>query len=490
MLIKSIRSKIAFLYMIILALTLASFSFVVYQYVWYSLHDNMERLLISKAAGIEDSINTYWEAEKLGIVSGGMEDPAYPKRRNINFAKIAEKWVEEEPKDPRLLDTIVRIFNTDGIPIASSKIMPDVVFVPKKDFLSVLQGKQRFDTVKSEMMPHRVVSVNVYTKPVFENDKVAYIVQVASPLDAVEAALNNLKIALGTIVPIVVLATGIIGYLLAMAALHPVNNMIRTIRQITAANMKLKIAVPRTNDEIQRLAETFDDMLGRLDHAFTSQRQFVEDLSHELKTPLTVMKGEFEVALKKMRSSEEYESILKSGLEEINKITSLVENLLMIARLESNQIAPEITAVELAGLVSNIVSDMKVLADQKQIQLAFSGPSSQPIKGDTNQLKRLFVNLIDNAIKYTPPGGRISIYMDRDNGNVSIRIVDTGKGIPKEELDHIFDRFYRVDKSRSSIGFGLGLSIVKSIAEMHKGTVTVSSQPGQGTTFNIRLPLQ
>ena len=489
MFIKSIRSKIAFLYMVILGLTLTSFSVVVYQYMWFSLHENMDRLLISKAAGIENAINTYWDAEKLGLVSGGQDEKAYMKRRNINFAKIAERWVEEEPKDPRLLDTIVRIFNTDGVPIASSKVMPDAVFVPRKEFLSVLQGRQRFDTVAVEISAKKTAAVKVFSAPVFENDKVAYIVQVASPLDAVEIVLNNLKIALFMVVPIVVLATGVVGYLLAMAALHPVNSMIRTIRQITAANMKLKITVPATNDEIQRLAETFDDMLARLDNAFTSQRQFVEDMSHELKTPLTIMKGEFEVALKKARSAEEYESILKSSLEEVNKISSVVENLLIIARLESSQITPEITGVDLAVLVRNIINDMNVLADQKQIALTFSAPRSLQVRGDTNQLKRLFVNLLDNAIKYTPGGGKISVYMDSDEKQASIRVVDNGNGIPPEELEHIFDRFYRVDKSRSSVGFGLGLSIVKSIAEMHKGSISVSSQFGQGATFTVKLPL-
>jgi heavy metal sensor kinase len=253
--------------------------------------------------------------------------------------------------------------------------------------------------------------------------------------------------------------------------------------------MKLKIAIPDTNDEIRQLAETFDGVLARLDKAFNSQRQFVEDLSHELKTPLTIMKGEFEVLLKNGRTAEEYVATLKSGLEEIDKLTALVENLLMIARLESHEIAPEITAVDISALIRKIADDMKVLADQKEIDLRLSVPDGIVLSGDAKGLKRLFANLLDNAIKYTPSRGKISVYASREEPYARITVADTGNGIPPEELSHIFDRFYRVDKSRSSGGFGLGLSIARSIAEMHKGMISVTSHPDQGSVFTVKLPL-
>ena len=491
MFIKSIRFKITFLYMAILAITLAFFSAVVYKYMSYNLYESMDKLLLSKAEGIEKAIDTYWEADRLNVVGDTVDEKALSKRRNINFSKIAQRWVEQESTDPRLLDIIVRVFTTDGLAIASSKAVPlDVRFVSKSDFLSVLQGKERFDTINAEIAPAKMTRLRVFSTPVIENDKVAYIVQVASLLGTIETALANLRITLVVVSPLAVLATGIVGYLLGLVALHPVGSMIRTIRQITAANLKLKIAIPDTNDEIQHLAETFDDMLGRLEHAFTSQRQFIEDLSHELRTPLTVMKGEFEVALKKARTPEEYEAVLRSSLEEINTIAGLVDNLLMLARLDSKEITAEMRPVNLAALLRSIAADMKPLAEFKKVSLILAAGRDITLEGDEAKLKRLFVNLVDNAIKYTPAHGSVTIKLERDNTHVMASVVDTGVGVPKEELSHIFDRFYRMDKSRASIGFGLGLSIAKSIAEMHRGTIAVESQIGTGTKFTVTFPLK
>ncbi|MBN1526508.1 MAG: HAMP domain-containing protein [Candidatus Omnitrophica bacterium] len=491
MFIKSIRFKITFLYMVILAITLAFFSAVVYKYMSYNLYESIDKLLLSKAEGIEKAIDTYWEAERLNVVGDAVDEKALSKRRNINFSKIAQRWVEQESTDPRLLDIIVRIFNTDGLTIASSKAVPlEVRFVSKRDFLSVLQGRERFDTINAEMAPAKMTGLRVFSTPVIENDKVAYIVQVASPLSTIETALANLRMTLAVVSPLAVLATGIVGYLLGLVALHPVGSMIRTIRQITAANLKLKIAIPDTNDEIQHLAETFDDMLGRLEHAFTSQRQFTEDLSHELRTPLTVMKGEFEVMLKKRRTPEEYESVLRSSLEEIDAITGLVDNLLMLARLDSKEIKPEMKPVRLTSLLSSIIDDLKPLSEQKKIALVFSAEGRIELRADEPEIKRLFVNLVDNAIKYTPPGGKVTVEAREKDGLAKVTVADTGVGVAEKELPHIFDRFYRLDKSRASIGFGLGLSIAKSIAEMHRGTIAVESRLGAGTKFIVTLPVK
>jgi len=231
-------------------------------------------------------------------------------------------------------------------------------------------------------------------------------------------------------------------------------------------------------------------MITRLDEAFTTQRQFMEDISHELKTPLSVLKGELEVTLKKIRSTQEYESALHSSLEEVNRIAGIVENLLTLARFDAKTTTLQAQALDLSALIRDAVEAIQVLAVQKQISLQLNGAHTVEVFADKNQLKRLILNILDNAIKYTQPGGKISIDLRQQKETADVDIIDTGIGIPEDELPHIFDRFYRVDKSRSSAGFGLGLSIAQSIAMAHGGKITAKSNLPQGTIFTISLPLK
>ncbi|OGW84805.1 MAG: hypothetical protein A2987_02500 [Omnitrophica bacterium RIFCSPLOWO2_01_FULL_45_10] len=489
MFFKSIRFKITVLYMLILAFTLSIFSGILYHNVKAGLHSNMDTLLKSKAGGIAQSIDTYWEASNIEALERQEKPEALRKRRNINFAKFAQRWVKEESSDPKLLDIVVRLFDTDGAVIASSKNTQGLVSeIPRKDFISVLQGTSRFDTVGSGYGPGRM-AFRLYTKPIFENEKVAYIVQIGSPLSSVQVALNNLKVALFILFPVTVFVTGIMGAFLAKATLHPVDSMIKTIHQITAENMRLRLSVPATKDEIQKLAETFNDMLLRLDRAFRSQRQLFEDLSHELKTPLTILKGEFEVVLSRMRSAREYEDIIKSALEEIDRLAKLAENLLLLARVDSKEASPDRRPLDLNLLLEGIINNIKGVSELKQIQVSFKGNGSVPLVADENQLKTLFLNILDNAIKYTPQKGRINVSLEKNDSFAKVKIQDTGIGIKEEDIAHIFDRFYRVDKSRNSAGFGLGLSIAKSIALAHNGNIEAESTPPHGTTFIISLPI-
>jgi signal transduction histidine kinase len=265
--------------------------------------------------------------------------------------------------------------------------------------------------------------------------------------------------------------------------------MIETIHQIRAENMKVKLKIPNTKDEIQKLAETFNDMLTRLESAFNMQRQLFADLSHELKTPLTILKGEFEVILRKARSNEEYQGTLKSALEETDRIIKLAENLLILAKFDSKEGFKKKDKVDIAAILNGIANNSRGVAELKDIALSFSAEEGLFAIGDPDQFKTLFLNIIENALKYTPKSGRVDISAVRSGSFCEVSVKDTGPGIPHDEAAHIFDRFYRVDKSRSSAGFGLGLSIAKSIADAHDGNITLSSLPGEGTTFRISLPI-
>ena len=486
---KSIRFKITIVYMAILAITLYIFSTILYHQVSKSLYDNIDTLLSSRADGIVSAIGTYWATEKLGPMRYGAASEGETGLENADFATIAQRWVGARSKDPKLLNTIVQIFDAKGDIVASSKNTQGITNVSEQTLFAALQGKSTFDTLTTSFPTKKMQIFRVFITPAIENDRVEYVVQVASPLDSIIDALNSLKVTLFILFPITVLITGIAGAFLVKLTLRPVDNMIHTIHDITAENMKLKLSIPNTKDEIQKLAETFNDMLARLENSFTSQRHLFEDLSHELKTPLTILKGEFEVILKKMRSPQDYEAILRSSLEEIDKMTRLVENLLMLASLESKRTMPEKRALDISTLLKGVVDNIRRLAERKRLTVDIAGKEGVLVVGDEKELKQLFLNIIDNAVKYTPEGGNINIKITEDAQAATISIKDTGIGVPPADIPHIFDRFYRVPVARSSHGFGLGLSIVKAIVDAHNGTIKVEGALGEGTTFVITLPL-
>lgn len=489
---KSIRFKITLWYMLVLALTLFLFSVILLHYFQRRLFSNFDSALNIKARGIATSINTYWETEKLEAIQDGAKGYFLNKSNNINFAKIAERWVEESTEDPILLDVVVEIFDAKGQSIASTKNIPSVLTPEQNVLRTVLEGKTFLNNVLIEFPTSEPEESSLFRRviiPVIENKRVAYAVLVASPLQSVNEALYNLRLILFLLLPLTVVLTGLIGASFAIFTLRPVDKMINTIHQITAENLSLRILVPDTKDEIRRLADTFNEMLNRLESAFVSQRQFIEDLTHELKTPLSVIKGELEVTLKRIRSAQEYESVLLSNMEEVNRIIRIVEELLLLARFDSKAISLQNVKIDVNSMLVNLVKDMKILSNQKSISISFDSPAHCHVNGDEEKLKLLFQNVIDNAIKYSPEGGKIKVELLQKDNFAAIVIQDNGIGISEKDCPHIFDRFYRVDNARSGIGFGLGLSIAKSITEAHQGEISVKSIVGAGSTFSVHLPL-
>jgi len=350
--------------------------------------------------------------------------------------------------------------------------------------------------------------LRIMTFPVVENSHVTKIVQIASSLEGVEDALNKLFLILIISVPSTLILASLGGQFLAHKALKPVDNITQTARMITSQNLNQRINPPKVKDEISRLIETFNEMISRLDQSFRQMKQFSSDASHELKTPLTILKGEVEVMLRKERTSQEYEQTLRSNLEEINRMSQIVEDLLNLSKADTGEIRLNKEDVNLTEILNEVAAQMERLAKTKKLHLSATNHHQDiHIFGDALRLRELFINLIENGIKYTEEGGSIHIilqkeypppvtgqpdWVEREKGQfVKIIVSDTGIGIAKEDQERIFNRFFRVDKARSREqgGSGLGLSICKWIVEAHQGEIGVESELAKGSSFIVRLPL-
>jgi heavy metal sensor kinase len=315
---------------------------------------------------------------------------------------------------------------------------------------------------------------------------------VAEPLNVIAEGLRRLRRDFFAGVPLILLLASLGGYFLARKSLSPIALMDQQTQRITAEKLSLRLDVPNPRDEVGRLATTINALLARLDAAFSEQQRFIADASHELRTPLAVLRGETEVALQQDRATSEYQQSLALVKEEAERLSRIVENLFMLARESVD--APSLIRepVRLDELIVDCFRAAQVLAAQKGLRLSFDGNvPAVTVNGDDEMLKRTLLNILDNAVKYTPSGGEVTIALGSRNGDALITVSDTGIGIPVEAQSRIFDRFYRVDRARSRAlgGAGLGLSIARWIVEGHGGSLQVESAPGRGSAFTMELPL-
>ncbi len=350
------------------------------------------------------------------------------------------------------------------------------------------QGLPTFETVEG-LGPY---PVRILTWPVIRGGRVINFIQVGMSRENLYTTRRRFLLVMAAVLPIALLLAGGGGWALARRALRPVGRMTETARRISAEHLAGRLEETGADDELGRLAQTLNEMLSRLDVAFKEMRQFTADASHELQTPLTILKGEIEVALRSPRGPEEYQRILKSALEEIDKIARLVEGLLLLARADAGVLRMDQRAVDLGQLVDEVYEQARILAEARSLNLRLGAVEPVSTQGDYTHLRRLLLNLVENGIKYTPPGGEVTLSLQSSGGWASIRVEDTGIGIPQVDQARIFQRFYRSPEARSRAegGAGLGLCIAQSIAEAHGGRIEVESTSGKGSTFTIFLPTQ
>jgi len=348
-------------------------------------------------------------------------------------------------------------------------------------------GQATFETVG--LRPGSQSSFRLLTLPVVRNGAMVNIVQVAMSLKNVDATRSSFLLTLLLLAPVALAASALGGWFLARRALTPVDAMVDAARRIEAEDLTKRIPALSSDDELGRLAAVLNDMLARLERSFGAVRRFSADAAHELRTPLTILKGEIEVGLRSSQAPTEIRQTLASCLEEVERLNSLVEDLLLMARMEGNALSAPPRPVNLAEVLEDAAPALCELAVRAGNTLTVAAIPPLWIEGYDSLLFRLVFNLAENAIKYTPAGGKIEVALQQQNGSAILEVRDNGPGIAPEAQEHIFDRFYRGDPAREGNGTGLGLALVRSIVQLHKGQIRLSSVLGEGSCFYVTLPL-
>lgn len=317
-----------------------------------------------------------------------------------------------------------------------------------------------------------------------------YYVSIGRALNMNQAVVSRFTWRYFLTVPIILVTGGVLGWLLTRRALRPLHDVVRASQSITGSNLSLRIPPRGAGDELDRLIETFNRMMERLEQSFEQMRQFTTDVSHELRTPITAVRGHLEVALMSARSSEELREAISTALEETERLSNVVKTMLALSQAESGQLALRKEPSELAPLTEDALDQFRIPAEEAGVRLTCDLAPNCVANVDRIQYERLLANLLSNAVKYTGPGGEVRVGLKSDRSEVRLWVEDTGCGIPPEHLPHIFERFYRVpqDNIAGKKGMGLGLSFVAWIVKAHGGRIDVQSRPGQGTRFEVFFP--
>jgi heavy metal sensor kinase len=454
----TLRVRLTLWYVLLLALILAGFCTFIYLRLSRDLYTEADTLLLAEARGLTSALSVGDQANLASLLG---DVPA-------GTIVIAIDTTSGE---------VVASQSASGRPAADLRAMP----VQPASTTSVHSVTLAGDS-----------SWRLATVPVVVDGQTTWIVRVARSDRDVEAALRQLLVQMAFSVPLVLLVAIACGLFLAGRALDPIDAIARTAAQIGAEDLNRRLGI-RGRDEIGRLAATFDGMLNRLEQAFQQQRQFTADASHELRTPLTMLMSQIDISLGRTRSPEQYEETLRSMRDDVADLSRLVGELLMLARAEAGQEPLACDELDLTEIVASVVSSMEPLAVARQIDLLLVEHEPTPLLGDETRLLQLVINLVDNAVKYTPRGGSVSVSTWEEPGWAVLEVSDTGPGIDPRHQERIFERFFRVDSARSrGGGAGLGLAISRWIVQAHGGEIRLTSRAAgaRGATFTVYLPLR
>ncbi len=456
--LRSIRVRLTLWYLAVLAVILALFAGGVYVSMSRSLQEQLDDTVKNRARFVEALIT--FDAAGNPSLDLGRDGP-----------------------DSELDDEFQRLFDTSGeLVFDNSQTVSDVAVDPEA-LQRAQQGETHLATYDGGGGESRI-----FTTPVLRDGEPVAILQSAHATDDMRETLRGLQLILLIGVPSAIVLASVGGWWLASRALSPIDGITRAAQQITAQDLSRRLNADLPDDEVGRLARTFDGMIARLDASFQRQRQFTADASHELRTPLTAIRGQIDVALERPRVPAEYQRVLTAVHAQVDRMTRLSADLLMLARADAGSMPLHTEQVGIRQLVEGAAEQVRPLANEKNLALRVEPAPDATISADPDMLLQLLINLLDNAIKYTERGS-VAIDWQVRTGSLSILVSDTGAGIPPEHRERVFERFHRVDmgRARQDGGTGLGLAICRSIVEAHGGTIAVESSEA-GSTFIVTLP--
>ena len=461
----SLRTRVTAFYVSMLALALVFFSFAVYGGVRAYLAKSLERDLNHTAEAIV--------ADYLV--------PLESKGQSWFLSEMTESY------PPGISDPFVRISQGGKVLYESGDLRDPLVRVSKLPLPADTAEMNSFHRAMAETGQPLMIYDRSYSPP----HGAPIVVETGASMEPLFQLLHSLFMILLIATPAILIGAAVGGHLLMAGPLRPVVVLTEQAERIGRKELGERLSIIRSGDELERLSLALNRMIDRLEEALAHNQRFSADASHELRTPLTIIRGELEALLEIPGLLDQATEGISSALEESDRMSRIVDNLMTISRLDGGGERMEMLPLELTGVLKTTLDHMSLLADEKRIVMTCEAEAPVCVTGDAMRLKQVIVNLVDNAIKYTLEGGRVFVRLEAHGGEAVLTVVDTGIGIPADSLPHVFERFYRTDKARSRElgGTGLGLAIVKAICGAHSGTLSIESTENKGTTLRLKLPL-
>ncbi len=475
---RTVKVRLTLWYALMLTLLLTLFGIFMVTEFSRVLFRDVDKNLETEARLISESLSTYLETLPKSAFAGNRIWSDSEARQTLENWESASLRLRKSPS----MINIVRA-NHFGLLDNLTGWQHEIIF-PNFERDSIFMEKG----ISYQIIHFQKKPVRLYYRRFYFPGLNSIIIQCGGSLEEARKALDRLSWILWIAVPGAVAAACVVGWFLVKRSLQPVDAMIGQARQITAAYLQTRLPRTQVRDELDRLAETLNEMMDRIEVSTRSVREFSSDVSHELKTPLAIIKGEIDLALRRTRSPEALTETLKTIGGEVDEMIRLVDDLMLLVRSDARQLKFEKRPVSLAGILTQVGERFKDRLAKKEIRFNLTLPEDIEILGDDVYLKRLFSNLLDNGIKFTPARGQIDITLSRKVGGAEIQVIDNGIGIEPDAQLKVFSRFYRTDQARSYEGAGLGLNIARTISDAHQGTLTLKSSPGTGTVITVFLP--
>jgi heavy metal sensor kinase len=460
----TLRTKLTLFYSLIVSILLTGFALIYYRVLTTGMDSDLTQDILDRTSGLRGYLR-FEDGQPVFV------------------------YDENEPEEVTFIDQATRYYQvyeigTGQLLRESGELQNSQVRFSPADIQNYASTAPSFVDIHTDQgrirLRNEIVSANGSN----------YLLFVGASMKPFEETVNSFLEGLAWLIPSGVLLAAIASWFMAGKALEPVAALGKAASEIVVSRLDRRLPIQGTNDELDQLAIQFNDTLARLEKAVDEMKQFTASISHELRTPLAVLRGEAEVALMQTSSPEQYRRVLASQLEEFEKLTRMINQLLTLARAESGEVEIAQETVDLSAMAQKLTEDLEPVASSKNLTLSCNSAPSVTVCGDTGWLERVVLNLLDNAIKFTPAGGHVNVRVSQNGHSATLEVQDDGIGIPNEALPHIFERFYRSDPSRSdrAEGAGLGLSLVKWAVDQHHGSIEVESTPDKGSRFRMKLP--